>query len=100
MNGLMVKVAVCLSVLFGFATSSTPALSLRSSAAPAIATATSQKQPPEKQTPETETVYVTKTGKKYHRAGCRSLAKSAIAMKLKDAAKSYSPCKVCKPPTI
>lgn len=51
-------------------------------------------------TPQNETVYVTKTGKKYHRAGCRSLSKSAIPMKLKDAASTYAPCGVCKPPVM
>jgi hypothetical protein len=33
-----------------------------------------------KQTPATKTVYVTKTGEKYHIAGCRSLVKSSIPM--------------------
>jgi hypothetical protein len=45
------------------------------------------------------TVYVTHTGSKYHRAGCRSLAKSSIPISLKEAAaKGYSPCSICKPP--
>lgn len=44
------------------------------------------------------TVYVTKSGKKYHRAGCRHLSKSKIAIELDKAKKSYSPCSVCKPP--
>ena len=43
-------------------------------------------------------VYVTKTGSKYHRAGCRSLSKSAIPMKLSEASKRYGPCSICKPP--
>jgi len=46
------------------------------------------------------TVYVTKTGKKYHLAGCRYLSKSTIPMKLKDAATRYSPCSVCNPPIL
>jgi micrococcal nuclease len=42
------------------------------------------------------TVYVTKTGSKYHAAGCRYLSKSRIPISLKDAiAKGYSPCSVC-----
>lgn len=46
------------------------------------------------------TVYVTKSGKKYHRAECRHLAKSSRALTLKEALeKGYEPCKVCKPPT-
>lgn len=44
-----------------------------------------------------ETVYVTKTGSKYHRAGCSSLRRSSIAMTLDAAAAKYQPCKICKP---
>jgi len=47
-----------------------------------------------------ETVYVTKTGDKYHRAGCRFLSKSAIPTALRDASNRYSPCSVCKPPLL
>lgn len=66
-------------------------------APPVAAQATQANQP--KQDPETITVYVTRTGMKYHRDGCRFLAKSKIPMSLKDAAaKGYEPCKVCKPP--
>ncbi len=43
-------------------------------------------------------VYVTKTGSKYHSAGCRYLAKSSIPMPLSEAVKRYSPCSVCNPP--
>ena len=44
-------------------------------------------------------VYVTKTGKKYHKDGCRYLKSSKIKIKLSEAIKSYNPCKICKPPT-
>lgn len=45
------------------------------------------------------TVYITRTGKKYHRAGCRYLSKSMIPISLKDAkARGYGPCSVCGPP--
>jgi endonuclease YncB( thermonuclease family) len=44
-----------------------------------------------------DTVYVTNTGKKYHRAGCRYL-KSSIPLPLSQAAASYEPCSVCNPP--
>lgn len=44
-------------------------------------------------------VYITKTGKKYHRSGCRYLKKSKIRTTLKKAkARRYKPCSVCKPP--
>jgi hypothetical protein len=48
---------------------------------------------------QTQTVYVTRTGKRYHRDGCRYLAMSKIPIGLKDAkAQGYTPCKVCHPP--
>lgn len=47
-----------------------------------------------------QTVYVTRTGTKYHSAGCRYLARSAIPMSLKDAARCYGACSVCSPPTL
>lgn len=52
----------------------------------------------EPQTEQAITVYVTNTGSKYHRAGCRSLKKSQIPMSLEDAkASGYQPCGVCGP---
>jgi len=45
-----------------------------------------------------DTVYVTRTGAKYHRAGCRYLSKSMIPIPLKEAAQRYAPCSVCRPP--
>lgn len=44
-------------------------------------------------------VHITATGKKYHRAGCRTLKKSDIEVTL-DEAKSMglSPCGICNPP--
>lgn len=42
-------------------------------------------------------VYITKTGAKYHRAGCRHLRKSSIPISLSDAQSGYSPCSVCRP---
>ncbi len=44
------------------------------------------------------TVYVTRTGSKYHRAGCRYLSKSMISITLSEAKAKYSPCSVCNPP--
>ena len=43
-------------------------------------------------------VYVTRTGKKYHRASCRSLSKSKIPMSLAAAKQRYGPCGRCNPP--
>jgi biopolymer transport protein ExbD len=51
------------------------------------------------QDPKVQTVYITRTGKKYHRDGCRYLAASKSAISLTDAkAKGYTACKVGKPP--
>lgn len=44
-------------------------------------------------------VYITRTGKKYHRAGCSYLRKSSIPISLKDAkSRGYTPCSRCNPP--
>lgn len=48
-----------------------------------------------------ETVYITQTGKDYHRGGCGSLRKSKILLSLQAAMKrGYGPCALCKPPTM
>jgi endonuclease YncB( thermonuclease family) len=54
---------------------------------------------PEKATAET-IVYVTATGKRYHRAGCRALAKSSTAMPLGEVEGRYKACTVCDPPKL
>lgn len=42
------------------------------------------------------TVYITDHGAKYHRAGCRYLAKSQIAISLSEAKRqAYDPCAIC-----
>lgn len=47
-----------------------------------------------------QTVYVTRTGEKYHADACRYLSRSKIAVSLKDAVRNgYTPCSVCKPRT-
>lgn len=65
------------------------------------ATSHSPQAQPQKQKPKDNgdlVVYVTKTGSKYHAAGCSSLRKSAIPMTLREATKRYGPCKNCRPP--
>jgi hypothetical protein len=53
------------------------------------------------QDPATITVYITRTGEKYHRGDCRYLRQSKIAVSLKEAvARGYGPCSVCKPPQM
>lgn len=43
-------------------------------------------------------VYVTRTGKKYHREGCSSLRRSKIPISLSEAKQRYGPCGRCNPP--
>lgn len=49
---------------------------------------------------EDPTVYVTKSGSKYHSAGCSYLSKSSIEMKLSEVGSRYTPCSRCNPPTM
>ncbi len=45
-----------------------------------------------------DTVYITPTGKKYHREFCRyAKTDGATAIKKEEAIKNYTPCKVCNP---
>lgn len=45
-----------------------------------------------------EVVYITKSGKKYHKAGCKYLKSSQIKISKKEAIKKgYTPCSVCNP---
>ncbi|HWQ41896.1 MAG TPA: hypothetical protein VN456_07655, partial [Desulfosporosinus sp.] len=54
---------------------------------------------PAEPTKQVSTVYITKSGKKYHNDGCRSLSSSKISISLTDAkAKGYTPCSICDPP--
>jgi hypothetical protein len=43
-------------------------------------------------------VYVTRSGKKYHRASCSYLRKSKIPISLSEARGQYGPCSRCRPP--
>jgi len=50
------------------------------------------------QTSSSETVYITNTGTKYHRAGCRYLSSSSIPISKAEAiARGLTPCSVCNP---
>lgn len=52
------------------------------------------------QSQEDQIVYVTRTGSKYHSAGCSYLKRSSIPMKLSEASAKYSPCSRCAPPVL
>jgi len=48
--------------------------------------------------PRGDTVFITRTGIRYHEGNCRYLRKSRIPIYLSEAEeKGYTPCKVCKP---
>jgi len=48
--------------------------------------------------PVTEVVYITKTGKKFHKNSCRYLKSSKIKTTKAEAKEAgYTACKVCKP---
>ena len=72
---------------------STPSASISAPvAAPAVVPVTTT-------TSQDVTVYITKSGKKYHNDGCRSLSSSKTSISLTDAkAKGYTPCSLCNPP--
>ncbi len=58
-----------------------------------------QYTPPQRPQEQQVTVYITRTGKKYHRGGCRYLRKSKTPVALQDARRrGLTPCSVCKPP--
>ncbi|WP_200979832.1 hypothetical protein [Echinicola sp. 20G] len=48
-----------------------------------------------------QTVYVTKTGSKYHKSSCKYLKYSSISLQLTEAKKKdYTACSVCKPSSV
>ena len=53
---------------------------------------------PDPEPSEDGEVYVTRTGKKYHREGCSSLRRSKIPISLAEAKQQYGPCSRCNPP--
>ena len=58
----------------------------------------SEPKPDEPNKKDSDIVYITKTGTKYHREGCRYLQKSNYPItRQKAIAQGYAPCKVCKP---
>jgi micrococcal nuclease len=65
------------------------------------ASAAKQEAKPQISTNDNVTVYITKTGAKYHSAGCQYLRRSSIPISLKDAvARGHTPCSRCNPPRL
>jgi len=64
--------------------------------APTAPLAASQDDPAKVEQTKDCTVYATRTGHRYHRAGCRYLRQSRIAMSRSEAlARGLTPCLVC-----
>ena len=76
----------------GVTTHSRAVLSSEASAISGLASGTSDQEK------KTITVYVTRTGMKYHRANCRYLRRSKIPISLSEACERYEPCSRCRPP--
>jgi hypothetical protein len=73
----------------------TPAVQEKPSPAPAAPVNIAPVSSP----PQSSTVYITRTGAKYHRDGCRYLSRSRIPISLSNAkAQGYGACSVCNPP--
>ena len=67
--------------------------------APVAVLPAQQPAPQQQEQTKEQTVYITRTGMKYHRDGCRCLSRRRIPISLKDAkARGYTPCSVCRPP--
>ena len=49
---------------------------------------------------QNEIVFVTNTGRAYHKESCPSLTSSKIAVSLPDAARTHNACLTCNPPVI
>jgi len=68
-------------------------------AGPTVVLSQQRPAPQQEQQAKEQTVYITKTGKKYHQGTCRYLSQSKISTSLKDAkANGYTACSVCRPP--
>jgi hypothetical protein len=45
-----------------------------------------------------ELVWITRTGRAYHRPDCRHVVGRGVRVTLTEAAGAYRPCRVCRPP--
>lgn len=89
----LVAVGVLTALCWGSMGLFTPAVTTARLADPVAAQAP-------KPAPQSTTVYVTKTGEKYHRGTCGSLRKSRIETTVAQAKRDgFTACKVCKPPS-
>ena len=66
---------------------------------PAITVPAQTRAPRQQIQNKEQTVFITRTGRKYYRAGCSYVAYSRYPLSLKEAQqRGYGPCKVCHPP--
>jgi hypothetical protein len=79
--------------------SGSPAQALVTSSTQPSAEAATPAAEPDPQRDESQiTVYITRTGERYHRGDCVHLRRSKYAVSLKEAKqRGYTPCKVCRP---
>jgi micrococcal nuclease len=82
----------------GLWASETATTASKASPIPPVLPSAVKVEPKNESTEADITVYVTRTGAKYHRGSCRYLSKSKIPISLKEAKARYSPCSVCNPP--
>lgn len=74
----------------------TPAAS--TSSTKAVTTSSQKSTTASSASSQSYTVYITNTGKKYHRSGCSYLKKSQSAISVNSAkAQGYTPCSRCNP---
>ena len=75
------------------------ASSIKENAPPVVTEKVQQKESNTSSASSSQTVYVTKSGSKYHRLGCQHLKKSQIEISLQNAISGgYEPCSKCSPP--
>jgi uncharacterized protein (UPF0333 family) len=93
--GLIFTLLVSFSFIAGFSSNHEDEKAFTKASSKTAVAAASQDQKKKKEV----YVYITKTGKKYHKETCRYLKKSKIKITLEEACKrGYTLCKVCKPP--
>ncbi len=110
MRVMRILILVSIALLFVLSSCASPATVPQSPTSPApTQQPTIQPQTTPTQTPtiatrttptptKTDIVYITRTGEKYHRAGCRYLSKSQIPIERSQAiSRGYTPCSVCRP---
>ena len=86
----VISLLTALFILFG--------TSLQASAVNTTASTANGKSTYSTKATKNYTVYITKTGAKYHAKGCRYLKQSSSAIKKNSAvSQGYTPCKVCRP---